>query len=425
MRETTDVRLLESPLRYDVRRPRTGQSGRFRILGGRDRAGTIGAAMHIPFHASPGASLGIEVELGIVDLETRELVGAATDVLGEVGRGHPDGEHPKAKHELFQSSIEIITGVCATVPEARADLEATLAEVRAAAGARGLDLMCSGTHPVSHWRAQDISPHPRYERLIEQIQWPARRLAIHGIHFHVGVRSAEKAVAIANSLAVHLPLFLGLSASSPYWHGMDTGMASCRTKVFEGLPTAGLPPQLRDWDDFEYLMQTLVRAQAIQSIREIWWDVRPHPDFGTVELRMCDGMSNLGEVAAVAAVAQSLVHHLDGLVDAGQPLPAARDWVIRENKWLAARHGLDGPVIVDDRGNLRPMRDVIGELLDTLAPAAVELECASELAAARRMLSALPGYARQRRIVESGGQLTDVVDHLVAELAAGEPLEPA
>jgi carboxylate-amine ligase len=381
--------------------------------------------MQIPFHASPRASLGIEVELAIVDRNTRELAPAATDLLGVVGRGHPDGEHPKAKHELFRCTIEVITGVCATVAEARADIEATLAEVQAAAENRDLALMCSGTHPLSHWKAQELSPNPRYARLVERIQWPARRLVIHGIHFHVGVRSGEKAVALTNSLAFHLPLFLGLSASSPYWHGMDTGMASCRTKVFEGLPTAGLPPHLSGWGEFEAFMQTLIRARSIETIREVWWDVRPHPDFGTVELRMCDGMSNLGEICAVAALAQALVHHLDGRLDRGEELPVASDWVIRENKWLAARHGLDGPVIVDDGGTPQPIRGVIEDLLDELGPAAAELGCAGELADVRRILTGRPGYARQRRIVESGGQLTDVVDHLVAELAAGQPLEPA
>jgi carboxylate-amine ligase len=381
--------------------------------------------MNIPFHASPTASLGIEVELGIVDRHERELSCTSTDLLAMLGDGHPDGEHPKAKHELFQSSIEIITGVCATVAEARADLEATLAEVRAAADHHGLDVMCSGTHPLSHWRSQSISPNPRYAKLVEEIQWPARRLAIHGIHFHVGVRSADKAIAITNALSVSLPLFLALSASSPYWHGFDTGMASCRTKIFEGLPTTGLPPRLAGWNEFTALMQTLIRAEAVQTIREVWWDVRPHPDFGTVELRMCDGMSNLGEITAVAALAQALVHHLDSRLDRGEPLPAAREWVVRENKWTAARYGLDARFIVDAEGRLEPIRDVISRLVDEVAPAAAELECDTELARVRRMLTNRPGYARQRRIVENGGGLSDVVAHLVAELAAGEPLDPA
>jgi carboxylate-amine ligase len=217
-------------------------------------------------------------------------------------------------------------------------------------------------------------------------------------------------------------VFLALSASSPYWHGLDTGLASCRTKVFEGLPTAGLPPALESWSDFEAFMETLIAARAISSIREVWWDIRPHPDFGTVELRMSDGMASLGETTAVAALAQCLVHDLSVRLDREQPLPGARDWVVRENKWLAARYGLEASMIVDDQGTLRPMREVVVELLASLAPTATMLGCADELDAVHRILAVGPGYARQRRIVADGGTLIDVVDRLVDELAAGVPI---
>ena len=378
--------------------------------------------MEIPFHASPRASLGVEVELSVIDRETRELSNAASQLFEVLGAGRPDHVHPKAKHELFECTVEIITDVCTTVAEARADLDTTLAEVRDAARARDLNLISSGTHPFSHWGSLRISPHPRYSQLVDRIQWPARRLAIHGIHFHVGVRSGEKAVAIANSLAYYLPLFLALSASSPFWHGLDTGMASSRTKIFEGLPTAGLPPLLDSYEDFEAFMETLIAANAIESVREVWWDVRPHPNFGTVELRMCDAMASLGEVAAVAALAQSLVQALDERLDHGETLAGARDWVIRENKWLAARYGLDAEVIVDNRGTLRPIRSVIDELLVDLGPVADQLDCGKELADVRTILDKGPGYVRQRRIVDRGGSLVDVVDHLIDELDAGEPL---
>jgi len=286
----------------------------------------------------------------------------------------------------------------------------------------GVALMCSGTHPFARWQDQDVSPSARYQDLVERIQWPARRLAIHGVHFHIGLDSGEKAIAVTNSLAYHLPVFLALAASSPYWHGLDTGLASCRTKVFEGLPTAGPPPPLESWADFESFMETLITARAISSIREVWWDVRPHPDFGTVELRMADGMASLDEVAAVAALAQSLVDDLSSRVDRGEALPGARDWVVRENKWLAARWGLEADMIVDDRGTLRPIRDVVTELVHTLAPTADRLGCARELDDVHHILDVGPGYLRQRGIVAAGGTLVDVVDRLIDEMAAGKPL---
>ena len=377
--------------------------------------------MRIDFNSSPTTSLGIEVELGIVDRTTRELVPHASWLLAQIGAGHPGGEHPKAKHELFECTVEVITGVCRTVSEARADLEATLAPLVELAAGRDLALIGSGTHPTSHWSTLPVTDDERYADLVDRIQWPARRLVIHGVHVHVGVASGEKAIAITNSLALHLPLFLALSASSPFWHGLDTGLASCRTKVFEGLPTAGLPPQLAGWHEFEALMHTLMAAKAIESIREIWWDVRPHPNFGTVELRMCDGLSNLTEVSAIAALAQSLVQWLSDRLDAGEALPSGPDWMIRENKWLAARYGLDAELIVDADGNLRPVRDLVEDLVATLGPVAGRLDCTIELDEVRAILQRGPSYIRQRQVVEAGGSLHDVVDQLVAELRTGVP----
>ena len=285
--------------------------------------------MKIEFNSSEGSSLGVEVELEIIDRETRELRSAASEILPLMGEGHPGGEHPKAKHELLESTIEIITGVCSNVAEARRDLEGTLAELQEHTGPRNLAFMCTGSHPFTDWATQDITPNPRYARLVDEMQWMARRLQIFGIHVHVGIRSAEKAIAIANALSAYIPHFLALSASSPYWMGRDTGLASARSKVFEGLPTAGLPYQLSGWDEFEQFMQTLVSANAIQSIREVWWDIRPHPDFGTVELRICDGIPTMSEIAAVAALSQCLVEWMDSLVDRGYSLPMPRGWVVR------------------------------------------------------------------------------------------------
>ncbi len=375
--------------------------------------------MRIDFNASPRPTLGVEIELSLVDNETRALTSVATDVLAALAHG-PDGQHPKAKHELFQCTVEVITGVCDTVDEALDDLTSTLAELRAEVDARGVGLCCAGTHPFSRYEDQSVSPDPRYLELVESIQWPARQLAIYGVHFHVGVPGGEAAVQIVNSLAYALPLFLALSASSPYWLGEDTGMASSRTKVFEVLPTAGLPPELESWDDFERFMGTLMRAEAITSIRDVWWDVRPHPDFGTVELRMCDGIPTLAELGAVAALAQSLVARLTERFEADDPLPTARPWTIKQNKWLACRHGLDAMLLAEG-GLRRPAREWIEETVDDLAVTARRLGCADELADVRRIVAGGASYARQRAVVDEGGTLEDVVDHLVGELAAGTP----
>jgi len=387
--------------------------------------------VHIDFNSSPGPSLGIEVELEVVDQATGALASAATEMLTELGAPHPDGEHPKAKHELFECTVEIITGVCQSVAEARADLEATLAEVRGAADRRGLTVMCSGTHPFSCWRDQQVSPNPRYARLIHDMQWMAKRLQIFGVHVHVGIRSPEKAVAIANALAGYIPHLLALSASSPYWEGRDTGLASSRSKVFEGLPTAGLPAPIENWADFEQFMETLVSSAAISTVREVWWDVRPHPDFGTVELRMCDGIPTMSEICAVAAVAQSMVTWLDALIDRGYTLPRHREWILRQNKWRAGRHGLDTEVIIDERGGLRPLRSAVEDMLEELSPSARKLGCETELARVEGILRGGPSYVRQRAAASAaaadGGEadLRPVVDLLVREMETDVPGAPA
>jgi carboxylate-amine ligase len=307
------------------------------------------------------------------------------------------------------------------VAEARADLEATLGEVAPVADELGLALLCAGTHPFSDWAAQDITPDERYLRLVEEVQWPARRMAIFGIHTHVGVRSAEKAIAIANALTGYIPHFLALSASSPWWKGRDTGLASCRTKVFEGLPTAGIPQLLGSWAEFQELMTTLIEAKAISSIREIWWDIRPHPNFGTVELRICDGLPTMTEIVTVAALAQCLVEWMDSLLDRGYTLPCPKAWIVGQNKWRAARYGLDAEIIVDERGALAPLRGAIVDLVEELTPVARRLGCEKELDHTRRILDHGPSHLRQRRWVDGGATLVDVVDRLIGELRSDEP----
>lgn len=380
--------------------------------------------MHVEFNASERASLGIEMELEIVDLSTRELVSAAGDLLDAMGRGHARGQHPKAKHEMIESTVEIITGVCSSVAEARGDLEVTLAELSHHAGTRGLGLLCTGTHPFSHWATQEVSPSVRYRQLVEEMQWLARRLAIFGIHVHVGVRSAEKAIAIANGLTAYLPHLLAVSASSPYWVGQDTGLTSSRSKVFESLPMAGMPPQLADWREFEELMTTLIHSKAISSIQEVWWDIRPHPHFGTVEMRVCDGVPRLSEVAALAALTQCLVESMDVGLDEGRAPVVPKAWIVRENKWKATRYGMEAEIIVDDQGNLRPLSELVAELVEELAPVAHRLSCTEELASVTTVIDEGPSYARQRALVAGGASLADVVDALVDELRTDVPVRP-
>jgi carboxylate-amine ligase len=375
--------------------------------------------MRIDFAESQRTSLGVEWELELVDLDTRELTSASDAILAAISP-NGDGEHPKAKHELLQSCVEVITGICQTVAEACADLAGTVAEVQKAAAERNVGVICSGTHPITDWTTQRVTDQERYLQLIERNQWLARQLQIFGVHVHCGIRSPEKAMPIVNALLGYLPHFLSLSASSPYWIGADTGLASYRSKVFEALPTAGLPYQLSGWDAFEKYMEILISSHAIESIREVWWDIRPHPNFGTVELRICDGLPTLDEIACVAALAQCLVERFDRQLDHGYTLPEPRPWLVRENKWRAARYGLDAEIVVDNSGRLQPVTDAIHDLVDDLLPIARKLDCARELEMIPRLVERGASYQRQRAVAaRHAGALEPVVDSLLFEMREG------
>jgi carboxylate-amine ligase len=371
----------------------------------------------ISWNPSRGATVGVEWELQLLDTRTRMLRQDAGEVLAALPGLTEEGEHPKIRHELMQSTVEVVTGICSTVSEVKDDLSATISQLERITGRRGTMLACAGTHPVSDWRDAKMAPIQRYAELVEQMQWLVRRIQTFGVHVHVGIRDGSKAIPIVNALAGYLPHFLALTASSPYWNGQDTGLASSRAIVFGGLPTSGPPQPLTDWTEFEEYMDTLLRAGTIRSIKEVWWDIRPHPDFGTVEIRMFDGVPTLREIGMTAALSQSLVQLMDTQLDRGYKLPTPPAWVVRDNKWRATRYGLDAIVITDDSGSTAPLRDELYELTRELQPVADRLGCGPELGVVSEVLDSGASYERQRAIVASGGGLGDVVDALVTEFA--------
>jgi glutamate---cysteine ligase / carboxylate-amine ligase len=372
--------------------------------------------MNIVFNGSERPTLGVEVEVEVVD-ESGALATdtAATKILAELG------DTPGYKHELLECTIEVITDVCPTVGEVRRDLGSKIERLVEVADGFGYRIMCTGTHPFSAWADQTVSPDPRYHRLIETCQWTARRLLIFGVHTHVGIGSGEEAIAVANSLAAFIPHFLALSSSSPFWQGRDTGLASTRSKVFESLPTAGLPYAMDNWGQFQRFMRTLIGAGTIRSIREVWWDIRPHPGLGTIELRICDGIPTLEETCAMAALSQSLVVWLTERYNAGLELPVHRAWTIRDNKWRAARYGLDAEIIRDEDGNLVHLRRSIGDLLERLEPIAERLGCSQDLLRINSILERGTSATRQREVHALTGNFSAVVDSLVEEMTQGTP----
>jgi carboxylate-amine ligase len=372
--------------------------------------------VNIVFNGSERPTLGVEIEVEVVD-EAGALATdtAATKLLAELG------DAPGYKHELLECTVEIITDVCPTLGEVRRDLGSKIERLIEVADGFGYRIMCTGTHPFSSWTDQTVSPDPRYHRLIETCQWTARRLLIFGVHTHVGLRSGEEAIAVANSLATFIPHFLALSASSPFWRGRDTGLASTRSKIFESLPTAGLPYSMQNWGQFQRFMRTLIGAGTIRTVREVWWDIRPHPGLGTIELRICDGIPSLEETCAIVALSQSLVVWLSERYNAGLELPVHPAWTIRDNKWRAARYGLDAEIIRDEDGNLVHLRRSIADLVERLEPVAERLGCAGDLNRINQILERGTSSTRQREVHSSTGDLAAVVDALVEEMTTGTP----
>jgi carboxylate-amine ligase len=372
--------------------------------------------MNIVFQRSEKPTLGVEIEVQVVDQAGALTTDtAATKILAALD------DSAAFKHELLECTIEVITDVCQSVDDVRADLGGKVDRLIQAADDVGYRVLCTGTHPFSAWADQTVSPDPRYHRLIENCQWTARRLLIFGVHTHVGVGSGEEAIAISNSLQTFIPHFLALSSSSPFWQGRDTGLASVRSKIFESLPTAGLPYQLDNWGQFQRFMRTLIGAGTIRSIREVWWDIRPHPGFGTLELRICDGIPTMDELAAIVALSQSLVVWLCGEYNEGHDLPRHQQWTVRENKWRAARYGLEAEIIRDEDGNLVSLRRSITDLVERLQPIARNLGCETDLLRINDILERGTSATRQREVFDRTNDLSAVVDSLVEEMKTGTP----
>jgi glutamate---cysteine ligase / carboxylate-amine ligase len=373
--------------------------------------------MTIEWNPSAGPTLGIEWEVQLIDAKTRLLRQDAATVLAGLPGLAESGEHPKMRHELMQSTVEVVTGICGTVAEAKADLAVSMKELQRVADPLGIVLGSAGTHAISHWQDGKMAPSQRYRELVRELQWPSRMLQTMAVHVHVGLRDEHRAMPVINALATYLPHFLGLSASSPYWCGEDTGLASSRTVIFGSLPHAGPPLGLVDWKSFEDYMESQLRSGTIRTIKEVWWDVRPHPDFGTVEVRISDAVPTFREVGMIAALAQCLVHLFDTQLDRGYALPSRAPWVIEDNKWRATRHGLDATIVTSDTGTTAPLRDEVYELVRELEPVACRLGCAEELAIAAEVLENGAPYERQRAVYSRDGDLTSVVDALVTEFA--------
>ena len=374
--------------------------------------------MRIDFHASAEPTLGVEWEFALVDRQTRDLRNDAAHLFA---RAKARLQDPGRLHkELLKNTVEVVTGVCTTVAEAMAELHRTLEVVVPAGDDLGVDLYGAGTHPFASWTAQELTEGHRYEELINRTQWWGRQMLIWGVHVHVGMPERERVIPVLTSLLNWYPHLQALSASSPIWAGMDTGYASNRALMFQQLPTAGLPFQFETWAEFESYADDLLTTGVIEVLSEIRWDLRPAPHQGTLENRICDGVSTFEDLAALVALMHCLVVDLDTRLAAGESLPTMPPWHVQENKWRAARYGLDAIVILDAHSNERLMTDDLADLLERLAPVADRLGCVAELASVAEIPKRGASYQRQRAVAESTGHdLVAVVDSVVRELRDG------
>ncbi|HSJ19600.1 MAG TPA: glutamate--cysteine ligase [Nocardioidaceae bacterium] len=374
--------------------------------------------MAIEFRSSPRHTVGIEWELALVDKETRDLSNLASELFDAVQLHHPPiVDEARLHKELLRNTVEVVTGICDSVPEAVADLVATARKVRRHADALGVDLYSAGTHPFAQWSSQLLTRGHRYEELISRTQWWGRQMLIWGLHVHVGVRRRDHVLPIVSTLLNWFPHLQALSASSPMWAGTDTGYASNRAMMFQQLPTAGLPFQFQTWEEYESFVDDEMRTGVIEFLNDIRWDVRPSPSFGTVEIRVCDGVSTIGELGGLSALMQCLVVDLDRRLEAGETLPTMPPWHVQENKWRAARYGLEAEVILDAAGTERLVTEDLEDLLERLTPLSQELGCETELSSVADIPRHGASYQRQRKVAaDSGGDLVAVVDSVVREL---------
>jgi carboxylate-amine ligase len=361
-------------------------------------------------------------EMALVDRRSRDLVSCAAEVIDAVHAEDPAAA-PKVQKELLRNTLEVVTGICDTVAEAADDLTDSLRGIRRITDPMGLELMCSGTHPFAQWDVQQVTDSPRYAELIERTQIWGRQMLIWGVHVHVGINSVHKVLPLLNSLLNYYPHLQALSGSSPFWAGTDTGYASNRALMFQQLPTAGLPFQFGAWGEFESYVDDMLVTGVIDGLSDVRWDIRPSPALGTLEVRVCDGTPTLQELRALTALVHCLVVHLDDRLEAGETLPTMPPWHVQENKWRAARYGLDAEVIVSAAGAERLVTDDLTELLNRLEPVAARLHCADDLALVERIPQHGASYQRQRAVAAATAEdpLVAVVDSLVAEMRAGSP----
>lgn len=364
---------------------------------------------------SPSFTLGIEEEYMVVHPETRELSSHDQKIVETAGRLLDD----QVKAEMHQAVVEVGTGICANIDEARNDLSKLRKAVSDIAIDQGLRIAAAGTHPFSHWSTQLITPNPRYDEIVNELQEAARSNLIFGLHVHVGIEDKNMAMHIANSVRYFLPHVYALSSNSPFWEGRNTGFKSFRSKVFDKFPRTGIPDFFNTYEDFISYVNLLVKTGCIDNAKKIWWDLRVHPFFPTIEFRICDVPTRIDETIAIAAIFQALVAKLYKLRSANLNFMNYTRALINENKWRAGRYGIDGKMIDFGKEEEVRTRSLILELLDFIDDVIDDLGSRKEIEYVHKILEEGTGADRQLKVYEETGDLVKVVDFVIEETISG------
>jgi carboxylate-amine ligase len=358
----------------------------------------------------PAFTIGIEEELMIVDRDTLDLASSIEGVLEDLEGVEKQGE---VKPELMESVCEISTEPCRDTREAAEQLRALRRLANQMADRRGLAIGSAGTHPFALWEDQRIVSRPRYRELIAGLQFVARQEIIFGTHVHIGLDDPDKAIHVTNGMRVHVPLLLALSANSPFWRGTSTGLQSTRTPIFRAFPRVGIPPRYDDFDDWSRRIDFMETTKVIPDYTYLWYDVRPHPNFGTVEIRVMDSQTRVEHTLAIAALIQAMVKELAEHYDAGRSLSRYPYEMLDENKWLAARHGLEGELVDLPATDRVTAKELTRRLMDRLRPQAEDLGSAAEFDCLEDILDNGTGSGRQALVYEANHDLREVVRDIV------------
>ena len=364
-------------------------------------------------------TLGIEEEYMVIDPESRELKSHEQKIVEIASKILPEDQ---VKAEMHQAVVEVGTSICKNTDEARIDLASLRKTIGQVAGDLGFVIGASGTHPFSKWEKQLITDHPRYNEIVYELQDAARSNLIFGLHVHVGMESRELGIHIANSMRYFLPHVYALSTNSPFWEGRNTGFKSFRSKVFDKFPRTGIPDYFESWDDYDNYVKLLIRTGCIDNAKKIWWDLRVHPFFNTVEFRICDVPMLLDETIAIAAVFQALCCKLYKLRIQNLNFINYKRALITENKWRASRYGLDGKMIDFGKESEVSTRELISELLDFIDDVVDELGSRNDIEYVRKILVNGTGADRQLAIFNKNQNMNEVVDFITTQTMLGTNL---